>query len=346
MSNKKIIFVCFEETYVGTIEYKLAEILKGKAELEFITNESYLLEFLHSTRTADVLLISKKYENLIDERFGATKVIWLTEDKEFEQKQGQYGDEYMYLYTSVRSMIDRMDSSILLDAQMATKNGTQLISVFSVTGGCGKTMAALGMAYALTKEGNKVLYVSTESMQDYQYYIPDVKSISSNFGYQCAVDMKAAKRCVLNEIEHGDIDYLRPFPALPMSYQVNNEKYYELVDGIVESNIYDYIVVELSKEIEAKKIAFMQKSQRTVFITTQQKTEIVRLYDFINSITRFATSPLLVCNRFDNKAKDYFTNSELAKRCEIAEYIMEAERDLTWDDIKRNGLFEKVATLI
>lgn len=346
VASRKITFVCFDEAYVGTIEYKLAEILNDKADLEFITNEAYLIEFLHNDRQTDILLMPKKYENLLNEQFKNVKIIWLTEDKELSASGNNYGEEYMYLYTSVRSMIDQMDANFLKEISTGTKNGTQIVSIFSVSGGCGKTMAALGITYALAKEGNKVLYVSTESMQDYKFYKQDVKEITSDFGYQCAVDMEMAKRCVLNEIEHGDIDYLRPFSVLPMSYQVGVDKYFELINGIIESNIYDYIVVELSKEIEPKKITFMQKGHRTVLVTRQGEYEVLRLADFINNITKFSAMPLIVCNRFDRDKLDYLQKSELTKRCEVAEYIMEADHDISWEEVKSNGLFEKVATLL
>lgn len=346
MTNKRVVFVCFDEAYVGTIECKLAELLADKLELEFITTESYLMKFVQSVHQIDILLISKEYEYLLGDEFSATKVIWLTENKELEEREQTQGDEYIYLYASVRKMVDRIDSRILTDGQMTGKNGTQVISVYSVCGGCGKTMTAVGTAYALAREGNKVLYVSTESMQDFKYYIPGIKEITSDFGYQCAVDMDMAKRCILNEIEHGEIDYLRPFSVLPMAYQVNTDKYLELIEGVIESNTYDYIIVELSKEIEPQKIAFMQKSRKIILVTTQGDRAVAKLQDFINGVTRFAVPPLIVCNHFDTRKKDYLTDSRLKEQCEIAEYIMEAEDDISWETVKNNLLFEKVAALL
>ena len=56
--------------------------------------------------------------------------------------------------------------------------------------------------------------------------------------------------------------------------------------------------------------------------------------------------PLIVCNHFDTRKKDYLTDSRLKEQCEIAEYIMEAEDDISWETVKNNLLFEKVAALL
>lgn len=67
---------------------------------------------------------------------------------------------------------------------------------------------------------------------------------------------KNALKIIQDEIKNEGFDFLPPFKNLPVSYQMKFSVYSQIVDYLRDKNIYDYIVVELSSELEADKLVF------------------------------------------------------------------------------------------
>ena len=333
MNKKKIVFVCFSEDYITALEYKMAEIVGDNAEIEFINDCKYYTQYMSIPNRIDILVVPENMRGIIGNRNSIGKIYYLTEES-IQDSEETDTDELLNKYGSVRYMVEKIDGEIFKNTGRETKKGTKVISVFSVGGGCGKTTVALSVAHNMYKKGNRVLYVSTQPMQDFELFIPDCGKLSSEFSYQCTINIKNALKLLMGEIKTEGFDYIPAFNKLPSTYQVTFETYVDIVNYISQKNMYDYIVVEVSDNLSTKKNAFMHNCYRTLIVTTQEEIAVKKLELFMGSMTDFNDKVTILCNRVKTDRPNYLEVSPLVSSCEISEYMGEAETSISFQNIK------------
>ncbi len=341
MVKKNIVFVSFDEEYVSTIEYKFAKLIDGKANVEFITNESIFTRLKMVPKKIDILIIPEGVILEHPEAYAKTRIFYLTDTKKDDENSN-----YIYKYYSVKSIVEKIDIGLITNTVEDDSKGTKVVSVFSVSGGAGNTLSALSLAKKLQQKGKRVLYISTVSHQDFTYYLNCNDVLGTAFCYQCTINIKNALKIVLNEIKNDGFDYLPPFKNLPISYQIKFSMYAQIVAYIKQKNIYDYIVVEISPELELDKLAFLKESDRTVIITTQDKVAVRKLEVFLDYMLDFNQNIILVCNRYKRERTDYLSGSSILRMYEFSEFIEEFSYDLDLDIINKTCLFDKTTLCI
>ena len=85
-----------------------------------------------------------------------------------------------------------------------------------------------------------------------------------------------------------------PFKNLPVSYQMKFSVYSQIVDYLRDKNIYDYIVVELSSELEADKLVFLKNCDWKVLLTTQDKIAVGKLEALLSNMLDFDRNILIL----------------------------------------------------
>lgn len=339
MNIKKIVFVTMDEDYVSSIEYKLVEIIGKSIEIEFITTREYFNHFMSIPKKVDILVMPLSMKSEMSDKLNIGKIFYLTEEKMDEDIN--INADTIYKYGSVRYLVEKLDSSLFAKNERNDKEGTKTIGIYSATGGCGKTLVALAVAHNLYKKGNRVLYVNTQCMQDFAFYIKCTESLSEEFVYQCSVNIKNALKILSDEIKNIGFDYIPPFKKLPITYQIEFDAYVEFINSIKIKNTYDYIVVELSEELSAKKVSFMHECDRNLLVTTQGEVAVRKLETFLNNMASFNDKVTILCNRCWGNKTNFLEISALAKPYEISEYIDEYASDLTFDDVKQYDLFSR-----
>ena len=162
MVKKNIVFVSFDEEYISTIEYKFAELVNDKANVEFITDELIFARLMNIPKKIDVLIIPYGMTIKHPEAFSKTKIYYLT-DEETEESN----TSYIYKYYSVKNIVKKIDANLIADSSDMGSLGTKVVGVFSVSGGTGNTLTALSLAYRLRQKGKRVMYISTVPHQDF-----------------------------------------------------------------------------------------------------------------------------------------------------------------------------------
>lgn len=340
MAKKNIVFVSFDEEYIATIEYKFAKLIEDKASVEFITDKTGYSRIMNMPKKIDVLILPEGTRIEHPEFFSKTKIYCLTENDQTTSS------DCIYKYLSIKSIVEKIDSNLISDTVVDNDRGTKVVGVFSPAGGSGNTLTALSIAYRLKKKGKHVLYISTTPYQDFTYYMQYEDVLGTAFGYQCSINIKNALKLVQSEIRNEEFDFLPPFKNLPVSYQVKFSTYAQIINYLKNKNTYDYIVVELSPEIEADKLIFLKACERTVLVTTQGRVAVTKLEKFLENMLDYNSGVAILCNRYDRNQIDYLSNSEVARKYEFGEYIEEYSSAIDFNMIKGSQLFERVAMCI
>lgn len=341
MNTKKIVFVCFDNDYITALEFKMAEIVGNSADIEFITDVIYFQQYMSIPRRIDILVMPEGMKEALTNKVNVGKILYLT-DEILQEEQ----DDLVYKYGSVRYLVEKIDNKIFDNAEKDIKKGTKVISVFSVCGGCGKTVTSLAVANNLHKKGNRVLYVSTQPLQDFEFYLAGAAKLSSEFSYQCTINIKNALKMLLREIKSEGFDYIPAFSKLPAMYQVSFETYVDMIEFISQRNMYDYIVVELSSQVSIKQNAFMHNCYRTLIVTTQEEVAVRKLETFLSNMADFSDKVTILCNRVRPNVNNYLESSFLASKYEISEYVTEGQWEINLQVIKDYQYFNKTTVCL
>ncbi|MCM1082608.1 MAG: AAA family ATPase [Clostridium sp.] len=341
MAKKNILFVCFDDEYIITIEYKFAQLVGQQANVEFISEEKAFQRVLSMQKKFDIMILPKNISVDKLDIYRNTKKYYLIDDV----AEGN-APEYIYKYYSVKNIIEKIDSTLMNHDMSEGSKGTKVVGVFSVAGGTGKTIAALSISNKLACEGKRVLYISTVAHQDFSYYLNCGEVLGAAFCYQCSINVKNALKIVQQEIKTEGFDFLPPFKNLPVSYQMTFETYVQIINYFKNNNSYDYIVVELSSELHADKLAFLKNCDRKIFITTQDMVAVKKLEAFLSNMLDFNQNLVFVCNRYKKEQYDYLSASDVLRNYEFSEFIEEYQGALALENVKNSQLFNKTVICI
>lgn len=343
MKQKRIVIVCLDEEYIQSLEYKLTEAFGADNRVEFITDYEYFRDFLGSFQEIDLLLVQ---EDLYREAVAgqSLKEVYLLTENEDKAGLEKGGQRYIYKYSSIRKMLDVMDAHFQDRPGAGGQENTKLVSVYSVNGGSGKTTVSVGIAAALAADGFKVLYMNSECFQDYRLLLGDRDVMPNEIGYRYALDSERIFQEMSAYMKQDAFEYFPPFRKPLASYQITPEAIFKQVEEICKQKKYDYLILELSSEMNQKKMEILKKSARIVLVTLQHAHAVEKLQLLTDELTELPGQCVLLCNRFDAGKEDCLKDSSAAKRYEISEYVTEQEVSL--QDIRRKQLFKRTAVAI
>lgn len=317
-----MLVVCCDDSYLETIEYKLVEALIDKVDISFISDYECLKQYNTHPKQIDILLIEETYFQEVMNKQNCKNVYILVENENIAQMQEKQGNlNIIYKYSSIRVIIDKIDSSLLQKRHDQGRMNTKIISVYSPIGGSGKTTIAVGLANKLGTKGYKVLYISTEMLQDYQYLLEETDYMPEKIGYLCNIQIEQAMESMLSFIKRREFEYFLPWKRMPATYGIRTEHLLQIAKLIQKRNIYDYIVVEVSSEIQEQKLNFLHQSEGVVFVTTQKENEVKRLQKMMDNLIAGNGQGVIVCNQFEQVKANYLEQYKDTLRYAICEYI-------------------------
>lgn len=344
MKQKRIVIACLDEEYIQSLEYKLTEAFGVENRIEFITDYEYFREFIAEPQDIDILLIQAELYREAEGRQSFREVYLLTEDEDDIRLQ-RGSKKYVYKYSSIRRMLDAMDGYGAMNQGVGGQENTKLVSVYSVNGGCGKTTAALGIAAAFAADGFKVLYMNSECFQDYRLLLEEKDVMPNEIGYRYALDSEGILEEMLSYVKKDGFEYFPPFSKPLASYQITFEALLKQAEAICRKRRYDYLILELSREMDGKKMEALQKSDRIVLVTKQDELSVAKLELLTAELTELAGQCVLLCNHYTSEKEDCLKDSSAAARYAVSEYVEEWGQ-LSLKNIKENSVFKRTAVAI
>ncbi len=345
MNHKKIVVLSMDEEYVKKMEFQMAEAFGVNTELVFLTDEKYIEEYMGEMQNITIMIVDEPLMTVNVKKQNPEQLFFLT-DNENRQNMSQSGTKWIYKYASFRSMLEQIDPSLLYRNQRNQTEITKVVSVYSPIGGSGTTVTALGIADALYREGNKVLYYNTATIQDFPYYLEEEECLEDTMVFQLKSNLYGGVDQILAEVKKKGFEYVPAFRKTFYACQMTMEMHRQVIECIQKKNIYDYIIVEFSQEIQMEKLRILCSSERVVIVSGQSEHDVKRLEMFWGCSKEPDGECVLVCNRYEASDKDYLAESAIGKKYLIAEYVDKHPDELTLERIGEEGLFHKVACVI
>ncbi len=289
MKEKKILLISFDKEYIDRILSKLPFMLNDNSKLSIISTADSLVDFLKNDHLkVDVLIKDEAISDEILKVQPTEKLYYLVESTDSKNSISKYD--------AVDGIVNKLGKAYLKDTEKPVGK-TKVIDICSVSGGCGKTKAAIGISAKLSKMGYSVLYIDAEEMQNFYEYLPKKWKATWADGSTAIAFMNGVEAGTMGEVIHKNIfDYVPAFRDPIYAYNVFLKSYYDMVRNVADKEIYDYIVVEHENGLTKELAKYLSDSKAMAVCVRDGSGEADRLERYMNNLMDFDGQCFVICD--------------------------------------------------
>ncbi len=323
MSKPFVVLADTDANYLIPLEDKLTEELYDQIELEIITDRQYFDTFFSTPRKIDTLIICSDLFSQELLKHNVTDFFVLTEEP--VDTQASDNVTRIFKYSSTKEIFNQVlyKNKEMLNVQFSHKE-TQVIVVTSGIGGAGKTTLSLALSESLARNHKRVLYISTDIMQGFAYYLQNKTALPNDIVHVFRDSDDHLYSGIMPYLRNEGFTYLPPFSRSVLSIGLDSAIYNRLIIAAKATKDYDYIVVDTDLNLDEAKAEMVQNADKVIIAVLQDaystyKTEyLVRNIDCRNN-EKF----LFVCNKFRRDVDNAYMASDVGQQFILTEYIEE-----------------------
>ena len=352
MAKPRIIIADADFDYIIPLQLKFVEEFFEKIDLEIITDRAFFEQKFSVSQRADILVISEDLYDRTMQRHNVSHIFLLTEQYE-EESTADLNVNRIFKYTSIKEIFNEIisKSSSVLKLDQQRKQETQVVLVYSASGGTGKTTVAMGISTSLTKNYKKVLYINAARLQTFQNMLENETPVT-------AADVYAKLRSENLEKVYEDIKhvlrkelfyYLPPFKAALMSLGLRYSVFGEIVKSAKRSGDFDFIVVDADVTFDEAKADLINMADRVVIVTNQSTAAVSATNILASNINGMNTDKyIFVCNDFDKMQSNALISPRSSLKFTISDYVdhFNLYEQMNLEELAGESSIQRVAFLI
>ncbi|RKM57760.1 hypothetical protein D6856_13980 [Butyrivibrio sp. XB500-5] len=285
---KALIFVSCDEEYAESVVGTLSREVSGEYKLEVITDMDYLNSYLETSHKIDTLILDEKLRKDFSNQ--AVSHLFIVTETDM------IGADIISKYAGAQGILKILGSKYLRRRKGSEQNSrTTIHDIVSISDTEIKTVAALTIAGQLVKFGRKVLYLSADNLQDFNYAMPEKECYSEE---DHALIINAVSKGITGElsklIKNNGFDYVPQFRHLLSSYGMTSSTIFRFAEIIRRLDIYDEIVIEHPYGFSADSITRLANSKSTIIITSNKDGANRKLEKLLDNTREITENSLLV----------------------------------------------------
>lgn len=322
MERPLVVIADMDEEYLATLEYKFLEQLGDQIDLEVISDGAYFQSCLNHPITAEIFIVDEEMYLPELKKHNIGHLFVLTDEQKQDGSTEDLSTTKVYKYMSIRELYNEvtyMSEQVLQGYAEDTKN-TEVIAFYSAIGGCGKTSVSLALAGCLSNKHKRILYINTESVQNFAYYLKDASGLPGE-GYRALREVNVYEKikCFIREEKFS---YLPPLTTTLDARNLSFEVYYKLIQDARDSGDYDYIFVDLESGYENERLRILQDADRVIMIVLQDEFAVYKTYYLQQCMDiRDREHYMFVCNAYNDAGENAYVQSDMQAMFPIKEYI-------------------------
>ncbi len=285
MSIVKILIVDSDEKYIIALERLFIDGYDKHCSLTAITEKDYLDKIFGSPQSFDIMMIN---EQMFDPQFvkhEIDNIFVLTESNEDLGHRPEMNVSRIYKYSSAKEIYNAVVSNLRPESAASTRRKcAEIISIYSPSGGSGKTVLSFGLAAALSKKYKRVLYIGMDMLQTFGSFMKTPVFIQS--GFETPLKSKSeyivdiAEPVIVNEL----FSILPPFSKSLTSMDIGCSEYLYLAERIKESGNYDNIIIDCDSSFVRDTSKIMSISDNVIILVDQSRSGLYKLERLLENI--------------------------------------------------------------
>lgn len=332
MSKPLVVIADRDATYLATYEEKFLRELDNKIEFEVITDEVYFDEFFSTPKTIEILIVGECFYYQELQRHNINNVFVLTEENEAGATEDlSITKIFKYSGKGIREIYNELTyrSRDKLYQGDDVRKDTMVIGFYSAIGGTGKTSLSVGLAEALAQNHQRVLYINSESIQAFGYYMNDKNGMSTE-GYRAIrEDLKSPYVNVKPFIKKENFSYIPPFMATLDALNLSSQVFVHLVRSAKESKDYDFVIVDIEAGYSLTRTELLTVSDKVIMVMLQDQMSLFKTEYILRNVDfRDKEKYLFICNMYKESKPNAYIESDLQKRFPIHEYVNSVDEPL------------------
>lgn len=285
MKKLRIVIADQEKTYIESLStYLRVSDDASRFIPSFFTSKAALKEFLSTNDLVDILLISPAYYDESLHISSETSLIFL-EDSEIKQNDAESDRQAVYRYQRLNQLIANILAIYYERNQQAGKllarsKQTEVITVYSPVGGSGKSTIAANLSKQLALNNLKVFYLNLELLNTTSLFF---QSEEDHPSLQIYYYVKSESPQLLSKIEalkkydaHSNVSYFDISISADELLEFNEGDVARLINGIVETGTYDFVVVDLDSSLHERSIAALKECDRIVWPISNDEQSLLK----------------------------------------------------------------------
>jgi len=353
MAKNTIIIADSDTNYIGPLELKFVEEFSDYADLEIITDPDFFQEFFSAPRSACALVVSEQFFNEGLLRHDIDKIYILATDQAQATQETKTGStvRHIFKYSSTVEIANQVTYELpsAFKQDVIAGNTPQVILVYSMAGGVGTTVTALGIAANLTASHKRVVYIDAEHCHTFQGYLTDQLPAPSRLYSEIRADDDTLYQDVRPYFRNEGFEYLPPFEASLSALNIGFAFYESLVRQLKQSQDYDFIIVDTDSTLNEEKMGLFSLADRIVTVLTQDTATMFKTRILMNNIALNNNEKnTFVCNKYRPERANRALAEGVAEPLTISEYIeyVEGMGSLGVSQLTNVKGFQKIAFLL
>lgn len=322
MERPLVVIADMDEEYIATLEYKFLEQLGEQIDLEVISDGAYFQSYLNHPITAEIFIVDEEMYLPELRKHNISHLFVLTGEQKQDGSTEDLSTTRVYKYMSVRELYNELTymSEAVLQGYTEDARTTEVIAFYSAIGGCGKTTISLALAGCLANKHKRVLYINTESVQNYAYYLNDASGLPGD-GYRALREEKTYAK-IKSFIREEKFSYLPPFMSTLDARNLSFDVYAKLVQEARDSGDYDLIFVDLEAGYDSARLQLLQQADRVIMVVLQDEFAVYKTRYLLQCMDiRDRERYMFICNAYNDAGENAYVQSELQTMFPIKEYI-------------------------
>lgn len=288
MKKIRIVVADYEKSYIESLSsYLRSSDEAARFITTYFTSKSTLQEFLNQNELIDILLISPA---LYDETLSIpndTLLIFLEDNKLSNNNPNL---QAVYRYQRLNQLISNILSIYYENNQqaghlLARSKQTQVLTVYSPAGGTGKTTIAANLSKQLALNNLKIFYLNLELLNTSSLYF---QSEEDNPSLQIFYYVKSESPQLLSKIEalkkfdpHALVSYFDIAISADELMEFSENDVKRLINGIVDTGTYDFIVVDLDSSLHERNIAVLKECDKIIWPIVNNEQSFLKTASFL-----------------------------------------------------------------
>ena len=312
MKRLKIVFVDGDARYLEPLTERFGiELGVDNIDVTVITESSSFDNYFSQMRDIDIMLINR---NMYSDRLSMHNIknMFLLSETETAEPN------VLYKYTGTKDIYDHVYSNIEpgLTGDMGSEKESKIISVYSPVGGCGKTVAALTLAQALSDAGESVLFVSGEDIPSFNTEIESEGVLDDGFKTDILNGVEVSRDKLSGYIGSCGFDYILPVKRTLFSEGYSFKDMVRV--SIMTKKLYNYVVFDMPSVLNADICGFLLQADRNIIVAEQSLPSAMKLDRLLSAIDyKSGGKYAFVCNKFDKTKKNYLNDEYMTNRIGI-----------------------------